>query len=263
MTSRSASDWLDALQAQGRYHFTMADAVAGLNTSGAATRATLARLQRRGRIASPYRGFYLILPPEYRALGCLPPEHFIDQLMHHLSETYYVGLLSAAAYHGAAHQRPQRLQVVVARSRKPVTCGSIYVAFITRKDMAQTPTVQRNTPRGYLRVSTAEATALELIGYADRCGGLDNVATVLAELGPKMDVSALVAAAHLCPIAWVQRLGWLLEQVEHPEPADALLQVISGNAHSYAPLVRAAPVGGFARDLRWKLILNAEVEPDL
>jgi AbiEi antitoxin C-terminal domain len=34
---------------------------------------------------------------------------------------------------------------------------------------------------------TAEATALELAGYADQCGGLDNVASVLAELVESLD----------------------------------------------------------------------------
>lgn len=263
MTAPHSSDWLDTLQARGRYHFTMADAMAGLHTSAVATRASLARLLHRGRIASPYRGFYLILPPEYRALGCLPPEQFVDQLMHHVGEPYYVALLSAAAFHGAAHQRPQRFQVIVARSRKPIHCGAVEVGFIARKDMARTPTLQRNTPRGHLRVSTPEATALELVGYADRCGGLDQVATVLAELGDKLTPSSLSQTAGLCPVAWVQRLGWLLERVGQTEVASAMLPLIAAQAPPYAPLVRSAPVAGAAQEPRWKLILNADVEPDL
>ena len=35
--------------------------------------------------------------------------------MAHLSQPYYVALLSAAAYHGAAHQKPQVFQVMVPR----------------------------------------------------------------------------------------------------------------------------------------------------
>jgi hypothetical protein len=59
------------------------------------------------------RGFHVIVPPEYRSLGCLPPEQFAPALMETLGMPYYAGLLSAAQFHGAAHQRPQVFQVVV------------------------------------------------------------------------------------------------------------------------------------------------------
>ena len=36
-------------------------------------------------------------------------------------------------------------------------------------------------------VASPEATALELVGYADQCGGLDNVASVLGELSEALD----------------------------------------------------------------------------
>ena len=191
----------------------------------------------------------------------MPAELFIDQLMSSLERPYYVGLLSAAAYHGAAHQRPQRLQVVVPGSRRPVVCGRVQIDFVARKDMASTPTAVRNTAAGTLRLATAEATALELVGFADRCGGLDHVATVLSELGEVMDAQALVAAAALCPIVWVQRLGWLLEQVGHGELASSLLPWVEEQASGSAPLVRAAAVRGVARDPRWRLALNADVVP--
>lgn len=54
----------------------------------------------------PFRGFHVIVPPEYRNLGCLPPDQFVPQLMEHLGLVYYAGLLSAARLHGAAHRAP-------------------------------------------------------------------------------------------------------------------------------------------------------------
>jgi len=41
----------------------------------------LSRLAAKGAIASPAREFYLIVPPEYRGLGCLPAEQFVPALM--------------------------------------------------------------------------------------------------------------------------------------------------------------------------------------
>ncbi len=80
----SASQFIQALQAQGRYHFTTEEAVQALRVSVTATRAALRRLKVKGEIADPLRGFHVVVPPEYRRLGCLPADQFIPQLMRHL-----------------------------------------------------------------------------------------------------------------------------------------------------------------------------------
>jgi len=46
-----------------------------------AMKAALRRLRKKGEIAMPYRGFYVIVPPEYHALACLPAEQFIPDLI--------------------------------------------------------------------------------------------------------------------------------------------------------------------------------------
>jgi hypothetical protein len=60
-------------------------------------------------------------------------------------------------------------------------------------------------------VSTPEATAVDLVGYQHRAGGLAAVATVLAELAEQIDPEKFPIAAGTAPVAWVQRLGYLLE----------------------------------------------------
>jgi len=259
MTSDHARTWLDSLPARGRRWFTVDDAVAGLGGTREAVHMALGRLRL---IASPYRGFYLILPPEYRELGAWPAEHFLDPLMRWLGEPYYLGLLTAAAMHGAAHQAPQRTQVVVARNRKPLALGPVRVDFVARHDKADTPTEARNTRMGTVRVATPAATAVELVGYADRCGGLSHVATVLAELAEEIAPAALAAEGRRAPVAWAQRLGWLLERVDQPALADALLPDVEARAAAPAPLRRSGPTRGAPRDARWRLIVNADVEPD-
>ncbi len=256
----SASRYLVELEARGRYHFTTAEAVAALGGSTLAVRAALRRLKAKGAIADPYRGFHVIVPPAYRQLGCLPADQFVPQLMQHLGEAYYVALLSAAEFHGAAHQRPQQFQVMVKLNRRPIECGAVRVQFIARKDLDRTPTVEKNTPRGLLRVASAEATALELVGYADQSGGLDNVVAVLAELAESIDPRNLVAAAAASPIAWSQRLGYLLELVERRDLAASLVGHVEAHAHATAPLVRSKTRAGALRVERWKLAVNATVE---
>ena len=261
-TMNAAARYIDDLAARGRHHFTTDEAAAALGSSLPAARAALRRLKARGWVADPYRGFHVIVPPEYRRLGCLPADQFVPQLLGQLGEAYHVGLLSAAELHGAAHQRPQAFQVMVRTHRRAIACGEIRVNFIARKDLSDAAAIDMKTPRGLLRVASPEATALELVGYADQSGGLDNVASVLAELAELVDSGRLIEECGRSPIAWVQRLGFLLDLTGHRALGDALAPMVAERAVEVAPLVRATPRTGAPRDVRWKLAVNATVEPD-
>lgn len=257
-----ASEFITGLAISGRFHFSLDEAIAALGASVVAVRGALLRLQQKGQVALPHRGFYVIVPPEFRRLGCLPAEQFVPQLMSHLGEPYYVALLSAAELHGAAHQRPQAFQVMLKANRRPIECGAVRVQFVARKDARQTAVIEKNTPRGSLRVASPEDTALELVGYADQCGGLDNVASVLGELAETLDATKLVTAARRSPIVWAQRLGYLLDLTEHPALAEALLPLVRERAHS-ARLARSTSGTGATRSQRWKLAANVTVGAEL
>lgn len=260
---KTARAFTTDLAAKGRYHFTTGEAQQFLEVSAPATRAALRRLRQHGEIVNPYRGFHVIVPPEYRRLGCLPADQFVPQLMEHLGEYYYVALLSAAELHGAAHHRPQTFQVMLARNRAPIECGEQRVQFVARHDLSRTPIMERNTPRGFLRVSSPAATALELVGYADQCGGLDNVSSVLNELVEVLDASKLIDVARISPIAWAQRLGYLLDLTEHRDLANPIAEYVRRHAKVVAPLVRKKSITRAPRVERWKLAINATMEPDL
>lgn len=257
-----ARDYIEDLAANGQHHFTSGEALDAIVGRPAAVRAQLRRLRQQGLIAKPARSFHIIVPPEYRRLGCLPAEQFIDQLMQIRNEPYYVCLLSAAERHGAAHQRPQATQVMLRRNRQAIECGMVRVEFIARGDLDKLPITVVNTPRGVLRYSAPEVTALELVGYPNHAGGLSNVATVLSELSEEMSAGKLLDAAKLCPVGWSQRLGHLLELIGQDELSEALGPFVQKNALSYTPLRRAASLAGGKRNSRWKLIVNVEVEPD-
>ena len=257
-----ARAYIDELASNGRYHFSSSEAFQAIGGSQTAVRAQLRRLKEQGLIAEPARSFHVIVPPEYRRLRCLPADQFVDQLMQVWEEPYYLGLLSAAERHGAAHQRPQSCQVIVRKNRAALSCGEVRVEFIARGDLEKMPVATVNTPRGVLRYATPEVTALELVGYPKHAGGLNNVATVVGELAESLDAGKLLDVARLSPISWSQRLGYILELVSHADLAKALEPFVQEQARSYTPLRRAAAVAPAKRSARWKLIVNAEVEPD-
>ncbi len=233
-----------------------------MDVSADAAKLALNRLTKQGLVASPGRGFYVIVPPEYRSLGCLPAEQFIPELMKRQGLPYYVGLLSAAQFHGAAHHRPQEFQVMVAKSRRPIICGKVRVAFFVRKNLTAIPTQSFNTPRGTISVSSPEATAFDLIGYQAQAGGLDQVATVLSELAENIAPDKLAANAASAPVPWAQRLGYLLEQAGVAGKAAPLRAYVSTHARQITPLLAAANITGMPRDEVWKVAVNVDVEAE-
>lgn len=258
----SARTYIADLAAKGRHHFASSDAQKALGVSAAATKLALHRLNQRGLIASPARGFYVIVPPEYRGLGCLPADQFIPALMEHTKTPYYVGLLSAAEYHGAAHHRPQQFQVMVPLNRRPIECGKVRVVFVAHKRLADIPVQSFNTPRGPIKVSSPEATAIDLVGYPKHAGGLDNVATVLNELVEKIDAKKLTTAATTAPLPWAQRLGYVLEHLGAAPAAAPLKSYVREHARLMAPLWPEKAYPRSNRDDAWKLYINATVEAE-
>jgi predicted transcriptional regulator of viral defense system len=257
------ASYIDDLAAKGRYHFTTEEAVAAVGSSPVAVRASLRRQREKARVAMPFRGFHVIVPPEYRALGCLPADQFVPQLMDHLGLAYYAGLLSAASLHGAAHQAPMVFQTLVAMNRPEIRCGRVRAEFVARANVSEIPTVQKNTLRGTVRVSTPEATAFDLAGYPGHAGGLSNVATILAELAENLDAAKLVAEAQHSPLPWAQRLGYLLDRADAAILAAPLAEHVAARAKEYVSLRPRKSVARASRDARWRLLVNETVEAEL
>lgn len=267
------------LIAKGYCYFTYAQVKEALGGSDIAVRAALRRLKQKRELAHPLSGFYVIVPPEYRILGCRPADHFIDDLMKFINTTYYVGLLSAAQYHGAAHHRPQQFQVMSNQKRRPITCGRIKIVFVTKKDIQHTPTESFNTSQGTVIVSSPEATAMDLVTYPNRCGGLDNVLTVLTDLVKKLDADKLLQlASNTDEITWVQRLGYLLDLINATHLSDLLLKSLENRRVRARTLIAppkkspmleklAVKLGKSKRSSlyetkndKWKLIINKKLE---
>jgi predicted transcriptional regulator of viral defense system len=264
-----ARHYVEQLAVSGRYDFSSTEARAALGTSAAAAKVALNRLVRQGVLASPARGFYVIVPPEYRSLGCLPADQFVPSLMARLHQPYYAGLLTAAQYHGAAHQRPQQFQVFLTRPRLPIHCGRVCVTFMVRRRLVDVATQTLNTPRGTVRISSPEATAIDLVGYQHRVGGLNQVVTVISELVEKLDAQRLVTAAATAPLPWSQRLGYLLDRLGASDRSGELKAFVHAHVHESAPLQTSTSTAmtrprhhRFARDPEWMLEINADVNPD-
>ena len=261
--AETLAEYVDALQERSQYTFSRAEALAALGSTPIALKRAAERLKAKKRLATPRRGFYAIVPLEYRQSGSPPAASFIDQLMRFHGTAYYVGLLSAAEIHGAAHQRPQEFQVFAAQQLRPIEVGRNRIRFFLKKNLAQTPVRLVKTSSGQIRVSTPEATALDLVRFSDRAGHLNHVATVLSELAEKIDASKLVQAVEADgEAATAQRLGYLLEKVGANKAAAKLAKWIDRRSPKFVHLRPDTAGSELSRDGRWRVVVNEAVEPD-
>lgn len=222
--STGFSSYLTGLLSAGRVVFTRDEAQNALGVSPGAFLDAAERQQRKHHLISPRRGFYVIVPPQYLAWGAPPPQWYIDDLMRHERRPYYVGLLKAAELHGAAHQAVMEFQVITNKRLPQIRIGRTGITFYYRKDMAAVSSAieDRKTDTGRMKISSAELTVLDLVRYPHAGGGLDNVATVIAELADHLNAAKLASLSAAYERTVAQRLGYLLDHFGHRERTEVL-----------------------------------------
>jgi predicted transcriptional regulator of viral defense system len=184
--------------------------------------------------------------------------------MQYLDQAYYVGLLSAAQFYGAAHQQPQQFQVIVEKTRLRIHCGQAHIVFIARKDVHQIPVQDFNTHYGIVRVSTATATARDLVVYSQHCGGVEYVATLLSELSEKIDAAQLTALVQSSrEVTWVQRLGYLFDWLEQPQLSEMLQKAITGKRLQPCLLEPHVATHKGEKNKKWQVWANIHLELEI
>lgn len=263
---RSAlSSYVSGLLSAGRIVFTGGQATEALGVTRGAFLDAAERLQQRGNLLNPRQDFYVVVPPQFASWGAPPPQWYIDALMQHESQPYYVGLLKAAELHGATHQAVMEFQVVVAKRLPKIRAGRNLIVFYYRKNMEAVAAgvTERKTDTGAMRVSSPALTALDLLRYPRASGGLDNMVTVLADLAPTIDSDQLASLSEATERPVVQRLGHLLDRLGHEAltgPLHAALQ--ARGAAAWTELDRKE-VGDpdfapppLVRDSHWRVIVR-------
>jgi predicted transcriptional regulator of viral defense system len=260
--------WIGNLLKNGKTTFTQEEVFSQFpNHSTNSIRASLYRLAKKNAIRSVWRGFFVVVAYEYGMRGLVPPVDYIDPLMRHLGKRYYVGLLSAAALHGAAHQQPQVFQVVVeGASLRDKNLGTSKIAFSFVKKIPETLVGQIVGRTGNIPISSPELTAVDLISRHQSVGGLDRVATVLEELSEKFELEKNGQRLISCTKkAVIQRLGYLLDMVLQKERESSLLHQLAsdlGIVFIKCNLDPSLPNDNCPMNEKWKVIVNYDVEAD-
>ena len=270
--------YLDEQLSRGRATFSREDALKGLGLSSEAFIAAAGRLARKHRLASPRRGFYLILRPEDRISGAPDPVRWIDPLMKYLGLDYRISLLRAAAFHGASHQAAMVFQVIAPKQLRAFDIGRHRLQFIYQTPAAFAKTnvpdwlSQMKSEAGFARVAGVELTLLDCARYFHKAAGINGVAQIAKDIGAKADPGKLAKAAMAYENSAVRRLGYLLDHAGHSRQAK-ILEPFARKAKSMKPLDPSvkplteslAPLcekDGHEKDTRWMLVINEPVEID-
>jgi hypothetical protein len=212
---------LDEFQARGEWVVSIEHLVQLADLTPLAARRQLERLAP-GVLRLPGRpSTYLLVPPEHRARGAPPAIMWLDAYFRVRGQPYYLGLLSAAALHGSSRQAVQVTQVLTTAPMRSMTLGRVHVDFYVKSKLAGTPLAALAGMPAPLAISSAEATALDLMTFSHNIGGVRRVGELISGMKGSMSVTglrgALRAESHT---AVKQRLGFLLSVLGFDRMAD-------------------------------------------
>ena len=257
-------DYLDAVRAKGRYAFTLDELKDKFDITDKAILQNLYRLKFKKKIVQIRKGFYTLLPAEYSNYGIIPSNMFIDDMMLSLNKKYYLGLISAAAIHGASHQQSMETFVITEKpALRDIRNKKLKINFLVKNEWNKEDVKQVKTDAGYINVSSPELTALDLLYYVDKLG-INRVITILKELIEVIKPSTLSRTAkNYSQTAAVQRLGYLLEyELGNEKLSQALYSTIADKKGTNIPLMPGKNKSGNT-NTKWRIINNINIESDL
>ena len=188
--------------------------------------------------------------------------------MHHEGESYYVGLLKAAELHGATHQAVMEFLAISAKRFPRIRAGRSLIVFCFRKVKPGIEDCKTDT--GTMKVSSPALTALDLLRYPQASGGIDNIATVISDLGQRINPEQLASlSAAMMERSVAQRLGHLLDRLGYGTLTEPMLEALrSRGPLPWVELDRQKArdpdfmLEPQERDTRWRVVVRHAPELD-
>jgi hypothetical protein len=258
--SGAARAFIDARLTVGSVAFSLEDLVRETGLLPIAAKRQVQRLGRWVKKISRKQQFYLIVSPEHQTIGAPPASWWLHDYFKWLGHPYYLALQSAAEVYGSEPQALQVTQVMTDSSKPEITLGRQRIRFFLKKAIQRTPTQPLTQAMAPLQVSTPAATAIDLVRYASRIGGLDRAVETLLPLVPMITAPALeTALAAEDEPALGQRLGYVLELAGCDKLARAVEAWLPPHP-AWTPLVPAkVDPKSLPAIPRWRLIQNADL----
>lgn len=259
------SDFIINSLAYDQYAFSWEDLKNEIKKSDAALKNDLARLVRKKEIMNLRRGFYVIVPPRYRNYGKLPVELYVDKLFKYLNKPYYIAFYSSAAFHGASHQQVQKEYLITqVPNLRDIKKGTFQLDISATSNWPKKNIIQKKSDAGYFNLSSPALTAIDLIYFQSKLGGINRMLSIIEELIEEIKPEDINDLLTWYPhVSAIQRLGFLLNRFQAEQVILNSISVFLEKS-SYYPVLLSPEKREKAgsTDNPWKVDVNIEMETD-
>ncbi len=262
----NAKEYIKYLLSIESYSFSLKEVSENTNGKGTSLKFELARLIDKKEIVNLRKGFYLIIPPRYSKQGQIPVQLYIDKLFNYLNRKYYLGFYSAAKFHGASHQQSQRDYVMTEKPKlNTIRKNTFDIRFLTTAHWPNKNIIHKKSDAGFLKISSPALTAVDLIHYQTKLGGLNRILSVLEELTEEIYPNDITELLNWYPHkSTLQRFGFLLEETGADKKLSNPIKKHLQQSKFFPVLL--SPKSGQkpgAVDNIWKVDINIGLESDL
>lgn len=262
----NVSDYIFQLQTLEEYSFSWDEILKVSTKSEVSLKRELSRLVEKNKILNLRKEFYLILPPRYARLGQIPIQLYANKLFKYLNKKYYLGFYSAAKFYGASHQQLQQEYVMTDYPKiGDIDRDQIKINFITSSKWPENNIVEKKSDAGIFKISSPSLTAVNLIHYQNKIGGLNRMLAVIEELLEEITIDDMFKL-----LQWyshkstLQRFGYLLGELGGEKEKFSLISDhLKLNRYYPVLLVPKSNQKAAKVDNIWKVDVNTKLENDL
>ena len=262
----NVSEYIKHLQSIEEYAFSLEELVINCNKTAISLKRELAKLVEKKEIINIRKEFYLIIPPRYAKQQKLPIQLYVEKLLKNIGKTYYLGLYTSAKFHGANHQQAQQEYIITEKAAlRNINKGAVSIKFFTSSVMPSKNIIEKKSDAGLFKISSPALTAIDLIHYQTKLGGLNRMLAILEELSEEITLQDVTDL-----LSWytnkssIQRFGFLMEHLQANKEIIIILKEYFKNKKYYpvllSPKTHTKPG---AVNNYWKVDINIKLENDL
>lgn len=254
------------LQSYEEYSFSTEELYQKISAPQSSIKKELARLVADNQLINLRKGFYLIIPPSYQHYKRLPIELYVGKLFKTLNKLYYVGYYSAAALHGASHQKVQQDYVITELpALRDIAIGNLKIRFFTCVNWPAGNIIQQKSDTGFFNLSSPALTFADLLDNQNPLGGINRMLAILEEIAEAIEFNDMEEL-----LTWynnkstLQRMGYLLEELHWNDKLSELIFNALQKTAFFPTLLspdKEEKAGGTSN--RWKIDVNVEMESDI
>ncbi|MDY0280359.1 MAG: type IV toxin-antitoxin system AbiEi family antitoxin, partial [Salinivirgaceae bacterium] len=262
----TVSEYIKQLLSMEEYSFSLDEVIMQTQKTPVAVRSELSRLVVKREIVSLRQGFYLIIPPRYMGMQKLPIQLYCEKLFGKLNRKYYLAFYTAAKFHGAGHQQVQCDYIVTEIPKMlDISKNSIEIRFFTTSNWTERNIQLKKSDAGMFKVSSPALTAVDLIHYQTKLGGMNRMLATIEELAEEIMEDDLTELLNWYPNqSTIQRLGYLFDELKLSSKMANLIFEHLNRTFFFPVLLCPKPKKkpGMVNN-RWKVSVNINLESDI